>query len=205
MTPAARIALLIKQLLESLQRPALAPFLADWPPNPRQREVRATGMPVLRWLPQIAGDGAAFGIDLVAEVCRAAASLAWRQTYTAADLDGAFLDNYAWSEILGTVGPVASEKIACGFLMLGAATHYPRHRHEAEEIYVPLSGAAAWEQGDAVWRERPPGTLIHHARDETHSMRTGAVPLLALYLWRSDNLGQKARLDSAAAGPSTQL
>jgi hypothetical protein len=83
--------------------------------------------------------------------------------------------------------------------MLGPATHYPRHRHEAEEWYLPLSGTAAWQQGDADWRDRPPGTLIHHAGNEPHAMRTGAGPLLALYLWRSANLAQKARLDAVGA------
>jgi Dimethlysulfonioproprionate lyase len=198
MTAAVTIAERSKQLLESLRQPALAPFLAHWPSAPRQRAVPAAALPVLRWLPDIAADGAAFGMDLVAAVCRAAASLAWRQTYTARDLDTAFLDNYGWSEILGANGPLASERLACGFLILGPATHYPRHRHEAEEIYLPLSGIAAWQQGDAVWRERPPGTPIHHAGEEPHSMRTGAGPLLALYLWRSDNLSQKARLDGSA-------
>jgi hypothetical protein len=198
MTTAVNIAERSKQLLESLRQPALAPFLADWPSAPRQRAVQAAALPVLRWLPDIAGDSAAFGMDLVAAVCRAAASLAWRQTYTARDLDAAFLDNYGWSEILGGSGPLASERLACGFLILGPATHYPRHRHEAEEIYLPLSGIAAWQQGDAVWRDRQPGTLIHHAGEEPHSMRTGAGPLLALYLWRSGNLAQKARLDGPA-------
>ena len=197
MTTAVNIAERSKQLLESLRQPALAPFLADWPSAPRQRAVQAAALPVLRWLPDIAGDSAAFGMDLVAAVCRAAASLAWRQTYTARDLDAAFLDNYGWSEILGGSGPLASERLACGFLILGPATHYPRHRHEAEEIYLPLSGTAAWQQGDAVWREHAPGTLIHHAGNEPHSMRTGTGPLLALYLWHG-NLAQKARLDGAA-------
>ena len=146
----------------------------------------------------MARDTAAFGMGLIAAVCQAAASMAWRQTYTVRDLGGAFLDNYGWSEIFGTSGPLASERLACGFLILGPATHYPRHRHEAEEIYLPLSGIAAWQQGDAVWRDRQPGTLIHHAGEEPHSMRTGAGPLLALYLWRSGDLAQKARLDAPA-------
>jgi hypothetical protein len=198
MTTAVNIAAQIKQLLESLRQPVLAPFLADWPPSAECRTVPASYLPVLRWLPEIAGDGAAFGDEMVAAVCRAAPSLAWRQTYTAADLDTAFLDNYGWSEILGANGPWAGERIACGFLILGPSTLYPRHRHEAEEVYLPLSGTAAWQQGDAVWRERPPGTLIHHAGDEPHTMRTGASPLLALYLWRGANLAQKARLDRSA-------
>lgn len=198
MTTAVKIAARIKQLLKALQQPALAPFLEDWPRICGRRAIHTAYLPVLRWLPQITADAAAFGNDLVAAVCRAAPSLAWRQTYTANDLDAAFLDNYGWSEILGASGPLASGRMACGFLLLGPSTHYPRHRHEAEEMYVPLSGTAAWQQGDAVWRERPPGTLIHHASGEPHAMRTGASPLLALYLWRGANLAQKARLDRAA-------
>ena len=195
MTTALDVAAQIKQLLLSLQEPRLAPFLSDWPLAMTGRVVTPCTLPVLRWLPGPAGEPGAFAADLVAAVRRAAPSLAWRRTYTVNDLDDGFLDNYGWSEILGGAGPLASERIACGFLLLGPSTHYPRHRHEAEEIYLPLCGTAAWQQGDAVWRERAPGTVIHHARDEPHAMRTGADPLLALYLWRSNDLSQKARLD----------
>ncbi len=188
----------ISNLLHSLQQPALAPFLADWPAAYLAREVTAAQLPVLRWLAQIGGDQAAFASDLVAAVCRAAPSMAWRQSYSAEDLDSVFLHNYGWSEILGAGGPWVSARIACGLLLLGPSTHYPRHRHEAEEIYLPLSGTAAWQQGDGVWRDRTPGTLIHHASEEPHAMRTGTAPLLALYLWRSANLAQKARLDGSA-------
>jgi len=195
MTTAENIAARIKQMLQSLRRPPLAHYLADWPRTYVHRPVRTAELPVLRWLPEMAGDTAAFAGDVVAALCHAAPSLAWRQTYSSEDLDAGFLDNYGWSEIFGGNGPLISERIACGFLVLGPSTHYPRHRHEAEEIYLPLRGTAAWQQGDAVWRERPPGTLIHHAGDEPHAMRTGASPLLALYLWRSADLKQKARLD----------
>jgi hypothetical protein len=195
MTTAATIAAQIKQLLESLHQPPLAAFLADWPHRAERRTVAASYLPVLRFIPEIAADDAAFGSEMVAAVCGAAPSLTWRQTYTADDLHTAFLDNYGWSEILGANGPWASERIACGFLILGPSTLYPRHRHEAEEVYLPLSGTAAWQQGDAVWRERSPGTPIYHASDEPHAMRTGASPLLALYVWRGANLAQKARLD----------
>jgi hypothetical protein len=197
-TSAVNIAARIKQLLEFVQKPLFAPFLAEWPRSYLPRVVATSHLPVLRWLPDILDDDAVFGTDLVTAVCDAALSLAWRQTYTANDLGAAFLDNYAWCEILGGSGPLTSERIACGFLILGPSTHYPRHRHEAEEIYLPLSGTAAWQQGDAVWRERPPGTPILHASDEPHAMRTGSSPLLALYLWRSADLAQKARLDRVA-------
>jgi hypothetical protein len=190
----ATIAEPIKGFLESLRRPELVPFLEDWPRTYISRSVPASSLPVLRWLPKICDECNAFA-DLVADVCRAAPSMAWRQTYSTRDVDAAFLDNYGWSEILGENAPIAAGRIACGLLLLGPLTHYPRHRHQAEEIYLPLHGTAAWQQGDAVWRERTPGTLIHHASEEPHAMRTGAAPMLALYLWRGGGLAHKARLE----------
>jgi hypothetical protein len=188
----ATIAEPVKGFLESLRRPELVPFLEDWPRAHLSRSVPPCSLPVLRWLPQICVECIAL-TGLVADVCRAAPSMAWRQTYSRRDVDAEFLDNYGWSEILGESGPIAAGRIACGLLLLGPSTHYPRHRHEAEEIYLPLHGTADWQQGDAVWRERTPGTLIHHASDEPHAMRTGAVPMLALYLWRGAGLAHKAR------------
>src|SRR5258708_30573211 len=154
----AIIAELIRKLLQSLRQPALAPFLAEWPRTYVSRAVSASSLPVLRWLTEIGGDRAAFAVDLVAAVCRAAPSMAWRQTYSTKDVSAAFLDNYGWSEILGTNRPCAGARIACGLLLLGPSTHYPRHHHEAEEIYLPLRGTAACQQAEAVWRDREPGT-----------------------------------------------
>lgn len=194
MTTGEDLAAQVRGLLDSLREPSFASFLGDWPRAARRRAIPACHLPVLRWLPDVAAGAAPFSVDVVDELCREAPKLAWRQSYGAGDFDAQFLGNYGWTEILGLHGPLASERIACGFLLLGPATHYPRHRHEAEEWYLPLSGTAAWQQGEAEWRERSPGMPIHHASEEPHAMRTGAAPLLALYLWRSNNLAQTARL-----------
>jgi|SRR5450631_1798467 len=203
------LALKARHLLRSLDEPALAPFLADWPghawPNladspPVVFGLRVPGgesvsmLPVLRCLSDFSADESGFGAPLVADLCRNHHILIWRQTYAVADVGDEFLRNYGYAEIVGTKS-IASRRIACGFLVLGPSTLYPRHRHEAEEIYVPLRGTARWQQSDAVWRERRPGTVIHHRSDEPHSMHTGAEPLLALYVWRSEQLNQMARLD----------
>lgn len=182
-------------LLDSLRAAALGPFLADWPLASERRQVMPSALPVLRWLLEAQADAPAFSLELVNDVCRAAPSMAWRQTYTTTEVGAAFLQNYGWSEIVGLSGPLASERIACGFLLLGPETHYPRHRHEAEEVYIPLAGTASWQQGDGRWRERPPGVVIHHASDEPHAMRTSKHALLALYLWHSANLHQKSHFD----------
>ncbi len=183
----------------------LARFLADWPAaneRPLPPEPAAPPLPVLRWLPRIAADAGGFGAGFVETVCAEAGSLAWRQTYAAGEVGVPFLQNYGWAELFGAAPAPAGgvTQISCGVLVLGPDTFYPPHRHEAEEIYVPLVGIAEWQQGDAAWRRRSPGTLIHHSSEEPHAMRTGDQPLLAMYLWRSNDLGQRARLDRRRAG-----
>jgi hypothetical protein len=190
------LALDAHRLVCSMSLPGLAPFIADWPEaTTATRDTRGSSLPVLRWLPTIAGDDRCFAGSLISDLCHAAGSLAWRQTYASNEIDPTFLENYGWTELMGRRAPIDASRVACGFLLLGPCTLYPRHRHEAEEIYVPLSGTARWQQGDAVWREKPPGTLIHHASNECHAMQTNAEPLLALYLWRSEQLNQKAILE----------
>jgi hypothetical protein len=179
--------------------PALARFLAEWPalqPPPRP----PAGQPpaVLRWLPRIAVHDERFCAGFVTALCAAAGSLGWRQTYTVDEVGDEFLRNYAWAELSGPGAATGAAQISCGVLVLGPNTFYPAHHHEAEELYLPLVGTAEWRKGDGAWQRRPPGTLIHHSSEETHAMRTGGQPLLAMYLWRSANLGQSARLDRRA-------
>jgi hypothetical protein len=194
-TTAADLCPLIHEILASLAAAELCPYLAEWPHAAVSRAVAPASLPVLRWLPVAAGDAPSFSAALIAALCHGASSLAWRQTYTLKDLGAEFLDNYGWSELVGQRGPYLSERIACGFLLLGPATTYPSHRHQAEEIYLPLSGTARWLQGDGLWQDKRAGTLIHHQSEEPHAMQTREQPLLALYLWRGGNLAEKSRFD----------
>ncbi len=184
----------IRALYAGFHSDLLAPCLRAWPADASDRIAAARPLPVLRWLNGLGTELPEDCGRVVAALRPAAAALAWRQTYTAEDLGPEFLDNYAWTELIGERGPMPSSTLACGLLLLGPETVYPRHRHVAEEIYVPLSGTASWQQGDGVWRSRAPGTLIHHASDEPHAMRVGAEPLLAVYLWHGGPLSQKSTL-----------
>jgi hypothetical protein len=199
---------LARGLLFSLEHPALPPFRSEWPPAaaPTARPatggaaslpVRASALPVLEWLAHIATRPHEFAATLVAALCHAAASLEWRQTYSLAEVGADFLRNYGYTEFIGASAERKSALLSSGFLLLGPHTLYPRHHHAAEEIYVSLSGTAGWLQGDAVWRQRAPGAVIHHAGGEPHAMRTADEPLLALYVWRGADLHQKARLGTA--------
>ena len=154
---------------------------------------------MLRHLAAALHDAPPFSAGFARDLAHAAPLLAWRRSYTVNEVGAGFFDNYGWSELLGLTGPVPSEHLACGVLLLGPRVTYPPHHHEADEIYVPLSGTAQWMHGDGAWTLQQPGSVIHHAPQERHAMRTAAQPLLALYLWRSDDLAQKSSLDSAGS------
>jgi hypothetical protein len=195
--PAGDLLAQARVLLTDLHAGELTPFLEDWPSPSEPRSVPPSSVPVLRWLPHIRQSASAFSAPLVNALVATAPSLAWRRSYSPAAVGPQFYENYGWTEFAGLTGPMPSQHLACGVLLLGPHVTYPPHRHEAEEIYVPLAGTAAWRHGEEGWRERPPGTVIHHASYDPHAMQTGREPLLALYLWRSENLAQESRLDPA--------
>ena len=125
--------------------------------------------------------------------------LRWGQTYGEADFDRTFLDNYGWLEVFGTRGHFANDAAAGGLLILGPGIVYPDHHHVAEEIYIPLTGGTGWRKGDGAFQIRQAGEVIHHPSNINHAMKTGAEPLLALYLWRGGPLAANSPITGGEA------
>jgi hypothetical protein len=186
----------IRNFIEGLDDTHPNLFLADWPSaHSISRSITKSSLPVLSCLPaavKAAGQRTAFMAEMLASLAK---NLFWGQTYSAEDFGAGFLEKYGWTELIGLRGPIASRCIACGFLILGPGIEYPRHSHEAEEIYVPLTGKTLWQQGHQDWCYGAAGLPIYHASGVPHAMRTESLPLLALYLWRGGNLVQKSRIE----------
>ena len=195
MDPALILFRQARSVLEQLPPNTARPFLEDWPVPQVTRCPKAAALPVLDWLAQ-AGAAAPPGplATLARTAVNSARTRAWRQTYRCGEVDAHFLERYGWFEVFGLTGPIASEALACGLLLLGPEILYPSHDHSAEELYVPLSGTAEWQAGGAPFALRAPGEPILHRGGEAHAMRTLESPLLALYVWRGSGLAAKARL-----------
>ena len=186
----------IREFLEGIKDVRIERFLADWPSeNCITRSVLPHGLPVLSWLPAVVKAAGKNTEGIVKMLAALANHIAWGQTYSAQDFGVGFLEKYGWTELIGLRGPIASDSIACGFLFLGPQIEYPRHRHEAEEVYVPLTAQTLWQRSNHDWAYRAPGLPIYHAPRMPHAMRTGTVPLVALYLWRGDNLVEKSIIE----------
>ena len=151
-------------------------------------------LPALRWLDDAIAAAPAVLRDALADWGRRAGDLEWRQTYARTEASEDFLDRYGWCELVGPGGICRDAHISIGLLLLGPDCHYPPHSHPAVEHYVPLSGAAEWFDADRGWRDVAPLTPILHRAEVVHAMRTSDRPLLALFHWSGQGIGQRARM-----------
>jgi hypothetical protein len=168
--------------------------LAGWPALGVTRAVEPQVLPVCKVLGAAAHGSPAPYAALVAGLRDGAAGLRWGQTYGAGDFGADFLQGYGWTELIGLRGPIASETVAVGILLLGPGIDYPPHAHAAEEVYLPLSGTAGWMRGEGPHAPVAPGTVIRHPSWMPHAMRTGPEPLVAAYVWRGGDLAAKSRI-----------
>lgn len=201
-TDSSQAAALLRQskaLARRLLPPELQPFAAAIPDAPPPRPLQPRVLPVLKYCPALEGFAAPETRALSALLSQEARELTWGQTYAAEDISAAFLERYGWCELLGQRGHFASGELALGVLLLGPETAYPLHSHAAEEIYIVLSGEAAWRKGAAGEKPLPPGSVVHHPPWTPHAMRTEDAPLLALYLWHGGDLTAKSKLSEEAS------
>ena len=121
--------------------------------------------------------------------------LRWEQSYRKGEglVPDAMLDGYGFAEIIGQRGPFISERIRAGIGIWGPHIDYPRHQHEAEEIYVVLSGCAQFKVGSArkIWR----GTdeVVYVESNTPHGFRTTKQSLVVYYLWQAGDLRQQSQ------------
>ncbi len=92
----------------------------------------------------------------------------------------------AFAQIIGGRGLLNDDGALLGLTLMAPWTHYPLHSHPAIELYLVLAGSADWRLEGERFQRKPPGALILHRGGAGHAMRTGAGPLLALWVWRGD-------------------
>lgn len=116
--------------------------------------------------------------------------LPWEQSYRKEDgvVDDAMLADYGFVEIIGQRGPFVSTRIRAGIGIYGPHIDYPRHRHQPEEIYSLLAGAADFLIDGDYGNPRRAGDLVHMPPNTWHGFRTGDQALVIYYLWQGGDL-----------------
>ncbi|MGI9409216.1 MAG: dimethylsulfonioproprionate lyase family protein [Hyphomicrobiaceae bacterium] len=125
---------------------------------------------------------------------RERAGLKWERTYTEADpaVSADLIERYGFVEFIGEEGPFVSDRVRAGVGAWGPYVHYPAHRHQAEEIYILLAGSAYFQFNAGPARLQRAGDAVYVPSMLTHGFRTGADPLVVLYVWQAGDLREKS-------------
>ncbi len=106
--------------------------------------------------------------------------LVWREA--SRGVPDFFKGGYAFAEIIGEKGLIVSENIRIGLFLQKPQVNYPLHAHEAEELYIILSGNARWKIDEKMFNVIP-GTIIKHQSCQDHATFTEEETLFALWIW----------------------
>lgn len=135
------------------------------------------------------------GSELLTLFERHKTRLRWEQSYRRQDalVPQAMLDGYGFAEIIGQQGPFVSDRIRAGVCIWGPGIVYPRHQHQAEEVYILLAGSAGFKVGDSAELEYSAGEVVFVESNTMHGFRTTDQALVVCYLWQAGDLRQVSR------------
>ncbi len=113
----------IFEYLNDFDDKGLAPFIAKFPSETFEtRTVKKNILPVLSYFPKLRAGTNSNTLCIVKQFQSVSDNLCWGQTYSVEDFKETFLNKYGWAELIGLRGPIASEEIACGFLLYSSRT-----------------------------------------------------------------------------------
>jgi mannose-6-phosphate isomerase-like protein (cupin superfamily) len=118
----------------------------------------------------------------------------WEQSYTSADeaVSDALLAGYGFAEVIGKNGPFVSSRVRAGIGIWGPNVTYPIHRHQAEEVYLPLAGCGIFHLGDGAPAKKHAGDLVKVPSALPHGFETERSPLVIFYIWQGGDLREKS-------------
>jgi mannose-6-phosphate isomerase-like protein (cupin superfamily) len=176
-------------------RTAMRDWGDDW------REVAAARLPVTDLLDDIVVnhlEGCAPNArELLRTFARHNPRLHWEQSYRRQDglVPEAMLAGYGFAEVIGLRGPFVSERIRAGIGIWGPRISYPKHRHDAEEVYILLCGSAQFEFDEGTTLAAGAGDVVYVEPGRWHGFRTGEENLVVYYLWQAGDLRQTSSFE----------
>ncbi len=112
--------------------------------------------------------------------------MCWNQSeHYRTKLGDDYMANYGYANVLGYHALIPHDRVVVAFLLIGPHRHYPRHHHEAEEIYFSFGGDTLWGQADEKPHTHLAGTPIHNTPWLPHDMTVRQTPLFTFCFWIS--------------------
>jgi dimethylpropiothetin dethiomethylase len=148
--------------------------------DPPMKQIQASEKPVCAHLSRALDIGLSYSTAPLAQAIeRIRGQLYWEFGYE--KMPPGLSHKYAFSEFMGSKGPIVSEELILGLVLFAPGTTYPTHNHQGiSESYFCLSGAIS-ENDVGVYA---PGSLILNPPEHPHRITTSdREPSLLAYAW----------------------
>ena len=142
-------------------------------------EIKSETKPVVSYLSQISLENKADDYKMIINhLKKLKDKLFWRYGYQNPSQE--MIEKYAYTEIIGPEGPIYSEELIIGFVLLAPDFYYPKHRHsQIEESYLFLTPKTFYNQ--AILAE---GSFVLNKAGKVHELKSESEKsTLLLYSW----------------------
>jgi hypothetical protein len=98
-----------------------------------------------------------------------------------------FPQSHAFTSIIGTDAPIVAHDFDMGLFLIAPHVLYRDHKHQAPELYAPLTGPHGWRFGP----DTPLQIILAHQPiwnepNVPHLTKVGPVPFLCIFAWTRD-------------------
>ncbi len=107
--------------------------------------------------------------------------------YPAEMIGAGFAGGHAYSSLIGEEGAIAAPDWDLGLFLIAPHVLYRDHRHQAPELYAPLTGPHGWRFGPGrPLTIRPAHEPVWNDPFVPHLTKVGPVPFLCIFCWTRD-------------------
>jgi hypothetical protein len=128
--------------------------------------------------------------DTIADAIAAAMPyLTWitYDRYPEEEIGPLFPTQHAFASLAALYDPAWERDFDLGLFLIESRTLYRDHKHQAAELYLPLTGPTRWRFGpDSTWSIRQAGEPVWNPPYQIHATLVEEAPLLCLYAWTRD-------------------
>src|SRR5690606_38276017 len=104
--------------------------------------------------------------------------------YPADEIGAYFPKQHAFASLAWLYDSDYAHDLDLGMMLIEPHTLYRDHRHQAAELYLPLTGPSRWRFGlEAAWEIRQAGEPVWNPPYALHATLVDSVPMLCLYAW----------------------
>jgi hypothetical protein len=98
-----------------------------------------------------------------------------------------FPKNHAFTSIIGADAPIFADDFDLGLFLIAPHTLYRDHKHQAPELYAPITGPHGWRFApDTPLQIMPAHHPIWNEPNTPHLTKVGPVPFLCIFVWTRD-------------------